>query len=250
MGTGKELAAYAISKIGMPYFYGAKMVYGALTEAFMKQMHTSYPSIVTNSYMTKARGKGQVGKINVDCSGLIGGYRKVNIGSAQLYQQAYTRMPISKVNDFAIGTVLWKSGHVGVYIGDGYVVEAKGINYGVIKSKVASTKWVYGLTFSDISYDYNVKVPGTWRGSNPYSVPGTLVTSKVNAKSRGTRNYISEGEQVKWVQFELVESGYDLKIDGDCGKNTLDAIKDFQRSCKIKADGIVGPTTIKYLQSK
>ena len=68
--TGKDLVAYARSKIGTPYFYGCKMT--KLTNEFMIQMHEAYPKIVTPSYMAHARAKGMVGKICVDCSGLIG----------------------------------------------------------------------------------------------------------------------------------------------------------------------------------
>lgn len=74
MQTGKGLAEYAKSKLGTPYFYGAKL--NVLTEKYMEAMHKSYPKIVTLLYMAKARNKKQVGKVNVDCSGLIAGYRK------------------------------------------------------------------------------------------------------------------------------------------------------------------------------
>lgn len=131
---GNDLADYAISKLGTPYFYGAKMQ--TLTRDLMNRLHASYPSTVTMAYMTIAEQQGQIGKINVDCSGLIGAYRGKHLGSSQLYSSAYKRMPISQVNDFARGTVLWKQGHAGVYIGDGMCVEAKGIRYGTVKTPV------------------------------------------------------------------------------------------------------------------
>jgi len=40
------------------------------------------------------------------------------------------------------GVLVFKSGHVGVYIGDGTVVEAKGHKYGVIKSRLSAGGWV------------------------------------------------------------------------------------------------------------
>ena len=144
MLTGNGLSEYARVHLGTPYFYGAKIPEGDLTENKMSTMHRMYPKVVTTSYMAKARRKGQVGKVNVDCSGLIAGYRQLNIGSYQLYQTAYTRMPIAKINDFAPGVVLWKSGHVGVYIGKvngvPMCIEAKGINYGTVMTKVSATK--------------------------------------------------------------------------------------------------------------
>ena len=259
--TGRGLAEYGRSKLGTPYFYGAKPMNGKLTEKYMQSMHNMYPKTVTNSYMAKARRKGQVGKVNTDCSGLIAGYRNINKGSAQLYQTAYTRMPISKVKDFAIGTVLWKNGHVGIYAGivNGVPMcyEAKGIDYGTVMTKVSATKWQYGLTFSDIDYKYENKVEGTWKGNNPYREPTKTVTSKAQAKKKGIKNYVCSGEDVMWIQWELKEAGYDLGttgpnkdgIDGECGSKTVKAIIAYQKSCKITADGLAGSTTRKYLKA-
>lgn len=259
--TGKGLVAYGRGKLGTPYFYGAKIHEGALTENKMQVMHNMYPKIVTLIYMAKARRKGQVGRTNTDCSGLIAGYRKRNIGSAQLYQTAYTRMPIANVRDFAPGVVLWKSGHVGIYAGivDGEPMcyEAKGIDYGTVMTKVSATKWQYGLTFSDIDYTYDTKVEGTWKGTNPYYEPIETVTSKAQARKKGIKNYIDFGEGVKWIQWELKEAGYDLGttgpnkdgIDGECGTKTVKAILAYQKSCKITADGLAGRITRKNLKA-
>lgn len=253
MLTGNGLSEYARVHLGTPYFYGAKISEGVLTEKKMSTMHRMYPKVVTTSYMAKARRKGQVGKVNVDCSGLIAGYRQLNIGSYQLYQTAYTRMPIAKINDFAVGTVLWKSGHVGVYIGKvngvPMCIEAKGINYGTVLTKVSSTKWVYGLTFKDMTYSYETKVPGTWKGTNPYTEPTMTVTSAAQAKKKKIKVYLAKGDGVKWVQWELMEAGLltEADIDGICGPKTVAAILAYQKSCKITADELAGQTTRKYL---
>lgn len=248
MKTGKGLADYAMNKLGMPYFYGSKM--NVLTESYMALMHERYPKMVSTSYMKKARDKGQVGKINVDCSGLIYGYRDKNLGSYQLYSTAKKRLPITEVDKFAVGTVLWKEGHVGVYVGAGQVVEARGINYGVVMTPVSAHKWEYGLTFDDMTYTYDEKVEGTSKGVNPYKEPTRTVTSKLNALLCGKNadEYICKGEAVRWVQWELIEAGFDIEEDGSCGRQTLAAIKEFQRSCKLTEDGLCGPATRKALK--
>ena len=248
--TGKGLAEFALKKLGTPYFYGAK--FNVLTESYMQAMHERYPDKVTKSYMKKARDKGQVGRKNVDCSGLIYGYRDKNLGSYQLYSTAKKRLPISEVDKFAVGTVLWKEGHVGVYIGNGEVVEARGINYGVVRTKVTDHKWVYGLTFADMEYVYDEKVEGTSKGINPYKEPTKTVTSKLNALLNGKKadEYICKGEGVFWVQWELREAGFNIALDGSCGKQTLEAIKEFQKSCKLTVDGLCGPKTREALKAK
>lgn len=251
MKTGKDLAEYAASKIGVPYFYGCKM--SLLTSDFADRMHKTYPKVVTSTYIAKARKKKQFLTINTDCSGLPGAFRGKQLGSAQLYATAYTRMPISNIKDFAPGVILWKSGHVGVYIGmeNGIpmCVEAKGIDYGVIKSRVASTNWQCGLTFSDLDYTYDKTVAGTWKGTNPYVEPSAII-------QKG-----SKGSGVKWLQWELREAGYDrvfsyggrmygaVVVDGDAGKITDAAIRAFQASCKIKVDGKVGEITRAFLKN-
>lgn len=53
----------------------------------------------------------------------------------------------------------------------------------------------------------------------------------------------SKGEDVKWLQYELVESGYNLKIDGDFGQLTYNALVDFQEKFNLEVDGICGNKT-------
>lgn len=56
-----------------------------------------------------------------------------------------------------------------------------------------------------------------------------------------------KGEDVKWVQYELTEAGYDLSnaggIDGDFGKVTESCVKSFQKTHNLTIDGIVGKYT-------
>ena len=253
--TGKGLAAFAISKLGTPYVYGAKGADGKFTQARLNWLAKNYPGTFTRTYIAKA--KKFIGKVCCDCSGLISWYTGKVYGSSQLYQKASKRIPISQIKTMPIGTVLWKQGHVGVYIGmeNGIpmCVEEKGINYGCVKTKVSSTKWSYGLLFSYMEYtsDANAttKVEGTSKGSNPYKEPTVLITSKAQAKKKKVKTYVYSGEEVKWLQWELVEAGYELVIDGICGSKTVKALIAYQKSCKITADGLAGSTTRKYLKN-
>ena len=237
--TGEGLAAYAKSKLGTPYFYGSKM--SKLTEDFMQRMHKQYPKTVTENYMKKARNQDMVGKICCDCSGLIGKYRETQLGSSQLYARAKKRLPIKDLKDFAVGVVLWHQGHVAVFAGyeNGvpYCIEERGIDYGCVKSKVTGRGFKYGLTFDDMDYTYSNKVEGTSKGKNPYKKP-------TDGMKKGAK-----GEAVKWLQWELVEAGYKLDIDGEFGSKTEAAVKAYQASAKldIKWPGTVGSKTITSL---
>ena len=115
-----------------------------------------------------------------------------------------------------------------------------------MQTKVSATKWVYGLTFKDVDYTYDTKVAGTWKGTNPYTEPAITVTSQAQAKKKKITTYLYKGEGVKW---ELMEAGLltEADIDGICGPKTVAAILEYQKSCKITADGLAGQTTRKYL---
>lgn len=54
----------------------------------------------------------------------------------------------------------------------------------------------------------------------------------------------SQGDAVKALQILLNGYGFNCgKADGDFGANTLTAVKSYQRSVKLTADGSVGPAT-------
>jgi hypothetical protein len=81
--TGQGLADFAISKLGTPYVYGAKGANGKFTQSQLSSLSKAYPSMFTNTYITKA--KRLIGKICCDCSGLISWYTGKELGSYQLY---------------------------------------------------------------------------------------------------------------------------------------------------------------------
>lgn len=245
--TGQGLATFAISKLGTPYVYGAKGADGKFTLNRLNFLARSYPSTFTAAYIRKANL--YIGKICTDCSGLISWYTGRVLGSAQMYSTASKRIPISQINTVPIGAVLWKPGHVGVYVGNGEVVEAKGINYGTVRTKVSSTKWQYALLFSYINYTMVTngvasqpqQKPSVSDGKNPYKKPTSTVRKGAS------------GESVKWVQWELDRAGYNLApyggIDGKFGSGTENLVKQFQTSHGLTVDGLVGTKTINALST-
>lgn len=53
-----------------------------------------------------------------------------------------------------------------------------------------------------------------------------------------------KGDDVKYIQECLVKHGANIRIDGDFGLKTENAVKDFQKKRKLVIDGIVGPITL------
>lgn len=238
--TGKGLAEHSISKLGTPYVYGAKGKDGPLTNSRLNSLAISYPNMFSSLYITKARRF--IGQVCTDCSGLISWYTGKKIGSYQMYSSASKRGLIKDVDKAPVGAVLWRSGHVAVKIDDTYCIESKGINYGTVKTKIKDTKFTHWLLFDYIAYD-EVKAETTQKGKNPYKEPSTTVYyDKANKK------VVCTGDNVKWVQWELVEAGFNIAIDGRFGPASDKALREFQQSCKIKVDGRCGPDTRKHLK--
>ena len=55
--------------------------------------------------------------------------------------------------------------------------------------------------------------------------------------------YLSEGDNVRWLQYWLRLWGYDLTIDGKFRSKTDKAVRDLQRRRGLKVDGIAGEKT-------
>ena len=72
------------------------------------------------------------------------------------------------------------------------------------------------------------------------------------AEPRGLVKKGDRGEDVKWVQWQLINKNYSCGqsgIDGIFGNATDKALRDFQRASGLVADGICGPLTKKaFLQ--
>ena len=195
--NASEYIDFVRSKLGTPYVYGAKGKSGVFTQARLNSLANGYPKVFTASYINKA--KKFVGKVCCDCSGLCCWmWKGKELGSSQLYSSAYARLPMNQIDKFAPGTVLYKQGHVAVYIGkksDGkyYCIEAKGIDYGTVETKITQpSSWKCGLTFSWMNYNIKDKIDSnliSYKTKNPYPVP---------KKSVGKG---ATGNDAKWVEY-------------------------------------------------
>lgn len=61
--------------------------------------------------------------------------------------------------------------------------------------------------------------------------------------SRGSR-----GPEVRQLQTKLRQVGYNIRVDGVFGRNTENAVRNFQRNHGLKVDGMAGTWTIKKLK--
>lgn len=148
-----DLAAYAIQawENGWGYVWGT---YGnVLSQSLFDYKLQQYPDGV-GQYADFIRAN-WLNRRTADCVGLIKGYGWLNsetlsieygtngmpdYGANQMYQSANESGSMDAMPEI-VGLAVWKPGHIGVYIGGGYVIEAMGTKYGVVKTEVAGRGW-------------------------------------------------------------------------------------------------------------
>jgi hypothetical protein len=59
----------------------------------------------------------------------------------------------------------------------------------------------------------------------------------------------SKGAKVRELQALLVRAGHPVKVDGDFGPTTRDAVRSFQKANRIRVDGVAGPDTFRRLEA-
>lgn len=193
--------------------------------------------------MTVKYGAKWVGKIVADCSGLfVWAYKqlgaKIYHGSNTIWKK-YTTDRKGKVSDLVTirpGTAVFQyresdgnRHHIGLYIGGGMCIEAKGTAYGVVKSELA--QWDEYGELTDVDY--------------------TGMPEEPVVQSRRTLRKGSSGADVEYLQKLLKAEGYDLGnsgpkgdgVDGKFGSETLSAVRAYQHDHGLTPDGIVGKQT-------
>ena len=143
--TAAGLIAFAKSKIGTPYVYGAKGAVMSLAKIqALRKMYGS--NCVWKSDDKKA------GRVCVDCSGLISWYTGIVRGSGQYKSTAVEVIPISKRSDAHIGWAVWMNGHIGIYLGNDQYIAADGSAYGVRIANLSQNGFTHLLKLCDIDY--------------------------------------------------------------------------------------------------
>ncbi len=108
-----------------------------------------------------------LGRSTSDCVGLIKGYGWYNsdtgkieygtngmpdLGANAMHAAAVEKGPISTIPEIP-GLAVWQEGHIGVYIGNGYVIQAANTFDGVIKTKLSYNRWQEWLKVPYINYE-------------------------------------------------------------------------------------------------
>ena len=160
-----DLVAYAeyAWRSGWGYVWGS---YGTLlTEESFQSLLRQYPEMV-GGYESVIRAKWLGGR-TTDCVGLIKSYGwfdpdtqtirygtngMPDVGANAMYHAATESGTIDTIPEIP-GLAVWREGHIGVYVGGGYVIEARGTSSGVVKTKLAERGFTHWLKIPYIRYD-------------------------------------------------------------------------------------------------
>lgn len=156
-----QWAIYAESK-GWGYVWGTygKVLDNALFEAKLEQYPDNvgvYESFIRTNWL---------GGRAADCIGLIKGYCWYNpdtsevdyavngmpdINADDMYHSVAEKGTIDTIPEIP-GLAVWFPGHIGVYIGNGKVIEAKGTQIGVVETDLSAGAWTHWIKIPYIRY--------------------------------------------------------------------------------------------------
>lgn len=212
------LVAHSISKIGRAYMFGFT---GVITEEAIQRKARQYPKMYTTTYISKCRKN--IGRWATDCSGLIDIYLGIDYSASRYFKEAIKKGMISTIPKNIPGILVFKKdsdgdiGHVGVCIGDGTVVEAKGIDHGVVRTVLANNGWDLWAYCHLITYD--------------------MIMEDNNVLKKGDEN-----ESVRSWQKSLLKIGISVGTagaDADFGSDTETATNEFKGKQGLEQNGIV-----------
>jgi len=266
--TNEHFVAFCEKMLDQPYWYGS-VVYKC-TESLRTRKAEQYPSHYGSSRTARYKDDIAKKKVCADCVGLIKGYQWTSggigviesIGTDNTFKSKYGNhgcpdksangmFTYAKSKGMAWGTIdtipeipgiaVRFDGHVGVYVGNGYVIEERGFSYGCVKTKLSGRKWLHWYQLPFIDYgDAFADVPTS---------PGSSTTVVATLGSRLLKKGMV-GQDVKALQELLIQLEYDLSkygADGDFGSETEAAVKSFQKKAGVKVDGKYGDETHKAL---
>lgn len=144
------------------YVYGT---YGTVLDKTMLEFKAEqYPDMVGNN--VECITSNWLGKRTADCVGLVKGYswydtenkktvigsnNMPDIGADKMFENATEKGTIDTLPEIP-GLAVWHEGHIGIYIGNGEVVQAANTQVGVVRTRLSSNAWTHWLKIPYIEY--------------------------------------------------------------------------------------------------
>lgn len=236
--TSKGLASFAIQCLGRPYIYGT---YGQiLTERLLLDRASTYPSRIGPERVKYAR-EHYIGKRVSDCEGMIKNYlwadspdtaptynASQDLSANGAFQAATVKGKIDTIPEVP-GICVRYSGHVGVYIGGGEVVEERGFNYGCVKTKLKDRAWTDWFEHPWIDYKQEDKC---------------MVQLPILRKGmKDTNGSVTSWQGLLQLYSYTDGDGNAIKVDGSFGSKTEQATKKVQKKHGLPQTGVVDAAT-------
>lgn len=252
--TAENLVKFCISVLNTPYWFGC---FGNRADQnLFNQKQNQYPDMYPPKSWTYESFTKDYGVRVCDCSGLLKWFlwsdnfenkaptykASEDYGATGFYSKCSERGELWKDNTPVLipGVILFKGNtttksHMGVFIGDNKIIEAKGHAYGTIKSDLTKS-WSYWGKSDFIKYDSAPVIKDKQINVETYQLKNGSVSSTV-----GTLQTLLNYNGYKGID------GKSLTVDNEFGKHTDNAVRCFQSNKKIIVDGVVGPVTWKAL---
>ena len=148
----------------------------------------------------------------------------------------------SDFKNIVAGELVWMSGHVGVYIGDGLVVECTPAWENKVQITCCANVGKKTGYYSRV-WTKHGKLPWIkYEGVTPTPTPTPKPVDDNPYKVLPLLRYGSTGDLVTLLQIQLK-----IDADGIFGTQTENAVKAYQTLKKLEVDGIVGKNTYKAL---
>ena len=196
-------AKYALDN-GFGYVYGGQgeLYSKAQAEKWIKAKRPIPDSTTREKYFLN-RCSRWFGKYVVDCSGMIvWAIQKITPSykdrTANGFKSQFTKSgPMSTMPEVP-GIAVWSDKHIGIYIGGGYVIEARGTDIGVAKTQIKNRNWQRWGYIKDVDYGDSIKEePGFKDVVCVTKYGGTVNIRKAPAMSSDILGKVVTGQKFK-----------------------------------------------------
>jgi len=152
---------------GWGYVYGT---YGQLaTQSLIDSKARQYPSVFaekkSDGRTVYAHAQEWIGVRAADCVGLAKAYlwwvddrvgpqysSATDYSANGLYYRASVKGPMATI-PATHGVMVWRDGHVGIYIGNDEVIESRGVEYGVVRTRLSDRNWTGWFLHPNLTYN-------------------------------------------------------------------------------------------------
>ena len=173
--TAEGLVAFMKKMKSVPHMYVWDGCGEYITREWIDKLVRKYPDWYTPARTGVRKSLADRGLRGWDCFGVIKSYiwndyhqgntayftKSVDYSTKELFEAAEVKGPVEELPERP-GLVLWRPGHVGVYLGSGMVIECTcrehrlnetGLIGGIVETKLEEYDWTHWLECPEIKYE-------------------------------------------------------------------------------------------------